>query len=457
MNIDDIRDSDVGNKKAIDSATSKTKGFRTSFNTRINALKDSVDELNRFQDDDHVDRVRVALSESEQAHVKLENGFCYCLALLPLEENGEDSDNAVLLQEKVSLLSRDMQKARVSAYAAITSQRKAAVAERQAAAASNIPSLHQPAFQTNFNAELRPFDLSLSNTPAEYRMWKEELKSYFDSNEIHRASAPVQNNYVRKCLDRDLVSRIVNQMDTSISVAAPTTGLLALIDQTFDTQYPLLTRRLTWASCKMNQGEEPDAFLDRYNTVKKEADLDKMSADDHAVYGLLAGIDEKHSALRQKLVEKKGESYSVLEEKVRTWMATKRANKTMGESHSSPKQAAQVNTVKGTAPAQKPGQQAWSGPPLPSPPSHIKNTPRSINGKCFVCGSKDHDKYACPVKTSASCTTCRGRHLHAVCLSEYIAWKKTLPGQPQHAQHRPPGYARAVTAGSAEETKEKTD
>jgi hypothetical protein len=316
-----------------------------------------------------------------------------------------------------------------------------------------------PTYKMHFNAELKPFDLSLTNTPPEFRMWKDEMETYFSSNDLKRAPPKVQINYVRKCLDLDLVARVSTDLDTTIPVYMAITGLLALLDKVFETQYPLVTKRLTWASCKQTQGETLDAFINRYLTVRLEAALAKMTMDDLSTYGLLSGLQDSNSVIRQKLMGKqKTEKFEVLIQKAREWSAEKRTSKSFAEANHTPKAAAAVNAVKFQQQSSSP--QASSGPRLPPPPAHIKNTPRSIHGKCFVCGDKGHDKYSCPKKESANCSKCSGRHFQQVCLKEYIAWKKTLPGQPQHATSgsKPAqSYARTVTSNPEEACTEKTD
>jgi hypothetical protein len=349
----------------------------------------------------------------------------------------DDSANTVALQTKIDTLTSDMTQARNVAYQAIS--------KRQAGAGGGqVP----PAFRAHFNNELKPFDLSLANTPAEYRMWKDELQTYFTCNELTKSSAPVQTNYLRKCLDLDLVTRTNADCDATIPVFTPKTGLLALLDEVFKTQYPILTRRMTWASCKQTQGEILDAYIDRYNTLAKEADLSSMKEDDFLTYGLLSGMNDQHSTIKQKLMGKTGIKYNVLVTKAREWSASKRCEK-----QSSAPKPAQVNFVKsGQKPAWNGAGNSNSGSSLPPVPASIKNTPRSIHGKCFVCGDASHDKYNCPQKQSASCRNCGGRHLQAVCLKEYIAWKKTLPGQQQSGASS--AKAHTVTAPQEKEKSE---
>jgi hypothetical protein len=90
--------------------------------------------------------------------------------------------------------------------------------------------------------------------------------------------------------------------------------------------------------------------------------------------------------------KQKTEKFEVLIQKAREWSSEKRTSKSFVEANTTPKAAAAVNAVKFQQQSSSP--QASSGPRLPPPPAHNTTTPRSIHGKCFVCGDKGHDKYS---------------------------------------------------------------
>jgi hypothetical protein len=82
MDIDNIKAEDIGNAAAFKTATKKTKGNRSCFTKRETALQLAITELAAHPDDDREDQVRKMLTLLEEAHMKLENAFYYCLALL---------------------------------------------------------------------------------------------------------------------------------------------------------------------------------------------------------------------------------------------------------------------------------------------------------------------------------------------------------------------------------------
>jgi hypothetical protein len=171
MNIADIHEDDIGSKTAIDAATNKCKGLKTAFNNKCRACTTAIAEMAGTPDDDHEDRVRETLAQAVAAEQNLEYAFCYLSALLNEDEN---SANMVALTGRMTSLASNMTITRGAVYAAIAKKRTAA---------ANLPNRGAMAGKSVFNAELRPGDLPLSTTPAEFRRWKEELDSYFASNQ----------------------------------------------------------------------------------------------------------------------------------------------------------------------------------------------------------------------------------------------------------------------------------
>ena len=59
------------------------------------------------------------------------------------------------------------------------------------------------------------------------------------------------------------------------------------------------------------------------------------------------------------------------------------------------------------------------------PPASIKITPRSLKGRCFICGATTHAKDECTKKGLAKCSTCgKDNHFPNDCLAEYIKWSQ---------------------------------
>jgi hypothetical protein len=256
------------------------------------------------------------------------------------------------------------------------------------------------------------------------------------------AAIPEQNNYVKKCLDDKLAALLDHKIDDAITINNPTEGILALIDPAFMGRYPILPRRLQWGSCKMTAGETPDLFMARYDAVKREADITTMTSDDLAMHGYLGGLGEKSPQLKLKLMDLKDPTYEMFGKKVTQWMSTRRNLTTYKETEGAP--AAQVNYVK--------SQQKVTVP------ASIKLTPDILRqqGKCFTCGSTAHTGKNCDKKeTNPACGKCKKTgHLQAVCLSEYMAWRrKTTSGQGGKGGHG--ANARQVSAGSNDDEEQQ--
>jgi hypothetical protein len=103
MDIDNIHADDIGNAAAFKTATNKTKGHRSCFTKRETALQLAITDLAAHPADDREDQGRKGLTLLEEAHIKLENAFCFCLALL----TDQDEENATLLNDQIDFLSRE--------------------------------------------------------------------------------------------------------------------------------------------------------------------------------------------------------------------------------------------------------------------------------------------------------------------------------------------------------------
>ncbi|TRY80713.1 hypothetical protein TCAL_14486 [Tigriopus californicus] len=317
-------------------------------------------------------------------------------------------------------------------------KREADKAELELATAQKAtkPQIIMPAF----NIALKPFELSISNTLAEYRSWKDDLRSFFRSNHLEDTSIFEQNGYVKSCLDCTLSADMTYKMDPSKHVNDPVSGIMALIEEAFVAAYPTMSRRLEWASCKQQPGEEPDSYMSSYNAIMREADFKKMSADDFAKFGLISGINDKYESLRQKLMAMKDTTYVEVQQKLTTYMATKRTNRKMGES------SAKVMTVKSQGQGKSPNQRTPFGPPLNLPiPAHIKITPETNKGRCSKCGQSGHMGRDCSQKNTARCTKCdKDGHCATTCLAEYFKWSKPLDNGGQEKK-APSGKAQQIS------------
>ena len=94
---------------------------------------------------------------------------------------------------------------------------------------------------------------------------------------------------------------------------------------------------------------------------------------------------------------------------------------------------------------------------LPHAPSHIKITPHTLYGRCFVCGGTDHQRQNCPKAHDARCEPngCgKTGHYKATCFDAYYKWKQAwenagCPASGPLAPGRPSNNGRGRGRGSS--------
>ena len=233
------------------------------------------------------------------------------------------------------------------------------------------------------DTSLRPEKLTMDMQPGDYRKWRGALESFFEANDLAAAKHKVQNSHVLSCINteiRDLISAEIAEVPAFDDVA----GIVQLIEKVYSRKHTATSKKLALFTCKTKQGEKPIAFVARLNQLFTEADLVSMSVDETKRFFLISGIT--HSGLRSKLLDVAGPGAR---------RPTGRRQRARGR------------------------RRGWI-----EPPSTIKNTPTSMQGRCSACGSKSHMKKDCSKAATATCSTCRCRgHFATVCMADYYAWR----------------------------------
>ena len=284
------------------------------------------------------------------------------------------------------------------------------------------------------DTSLRQEKLTMDVQPGDYRKWRGALESFFEANDLAAAKHKVQNSHVLSCINteiRDLISAEIAEVPAFDDVA----GIVQLIEKVYSRKHTATSKKLALFTCKTKQGEKPIAFVARLNQLFTEADLVSMSVDETKRFFLISGIT--HSGLRSKLLDVAEPTYAKLVAKIDAWTA---ASETARVIEHAQQEAAKVNAVKtngsgrggarGGAGRGRGGQRGGgngrggAGRGWIEPPSTIKNTPTSMQGRCSACGSKSHMKKDCSKAATATCSTCRGRgHFATVCMADYYAWR----------------------------------
>ena len=83
-------------------------------------------------------------------------------------------------------------------------------ATKAAATAAVVPRFQAVSPRILVVDTLKPFVLSLQNTPVEFRQWKRKLDAFFSTSHLGLANTLDQQAYVRQFLNSDLDARIAS-------------------------------------------------------------------------------------------------------------------------------------------------------------------------------------------------------------------------------------------------------
>ena len=295
------------------------------------------------------------------------------------------------------------------------------------------------------DTSLKPACLTMDVAPAEYRKWREGLECFFEANELHGAKHKVQNSHVKSCVNTEIGDLIGTEI-ADVPAFDATAGIVALIDKVYNRKHTATSKKLALFACKAKPGEKPVSFVARLNQLFIDADLISMGPDEMKRFFLISGITQ--SGLRTKLLEVTDPTYNKLIEKVNAWTATTETAKALDNAQ---QEAAKINAVR-TGGAGRGGRGGGSGGRggrggggsgrggrgggnggrgWIEPPSSIKNTPTSMEGRCSACGSRSHMKKDCSKAATATCSTCnRCGHFNTVCMVDFYSWRdKNLRGE----------------------------
>ena len=124
---------------------------------------------------------------------------------------------------------------------------------------------------------LQPFVLTKDHNPSELQKWKKQVSEYFQSGNIFKQSANLQQAYLYRCLDDDIAERLEAIVSTDATIEECMVG----IENIFKTIYPLLTRCHRFHQMKP-EGEDSVKYMARIKRANKEADMKSLTENDLA-------------------------------------------------------------------------------------------------------------------------------------------------------------------------------
>ena len=338
-------------------------------------------------------------------------------------------------------------KARTDAATASINAAARVTSSAQATAGAAAPT---PDISAVYCEALRPkTQLSTECKPEVYAEWKSSIKAWMEMSGFDRGSANTRTELIKKCLSTEFAIQIKPFLVDNAEPNGPQ-GIFAVIDSAYKRAYPIFAKRMAALTRKIGGNEDVDAFYAKYMTMLEEEQIEKMSRDE--LYGMMMMIAlDPINDLREKLFEIEGQpTIMQVHEKIQKWKMGKVLNKAASKS------ANKVNNIRGGGRGGRGGRGrggrggAQSGanqmPSLPHAPAHIKITPHTLYGRCFVCGGTDHQRQNCPKAHDARCEPngCgKTGHYKATCFDAYYKWKQAwenagCPASGPLAPGRPP-------------------
>ena len=274
---------------------------------------------------------------------------------------------------------------------------------------------------------LKPPILTKDFTPVEYKSWVRKFRSYFNTGRVDRLQVEDQQSVWRICVDPHIEERIADQMTDTTPVFG-VGGVMDMLDEDFQTKYPLTTRRADYFRLQQKEGQPFSEHMAKLLRIAKEAELAALTVDDLHCFRLISSVTDKK--LREKFLKLETPTLADLTKAVRAYERVQATCDALDEEDNQ----ARARPIKTAPSTTKPDDRR------PDRRTDKKKAPH-----CFACGSPDHLRNICKLRDS-TCTFCQKRgHTEAVCRSKLSSTQpSTRPNFTPKAPER--AKARAVRA-----------
>ena len=260
----------------------------------------------------------------------------------------------------------------------------------QARARARAPAQAEGEAKPKLCSDLKPFQLKCESPHNEKRSWKEAFQAYYEASRLDMYSLKEQHQFFFNCLALALRSRIKEndnyRGDLNVFGAQGEVTLETILDAEFDLSDPLFNRRYDFFTYMQAQGQTFSNYMLKLKQKADECELHRLTQEELMVFRCITGVSEKE--LQSRFMKLGDPSLADIKKEVRTFEAGKKALSVMEKDKA---KAAVAHTSQPNTGA-KPKVQV----------------PKSIQGKCFTCGSSDHVKQQCNKKPDeVSCNICK--------------------------------------------------
>ena len=248
------------------------------------------------------------------------------------------------------------------------------------------------------NTALRPEKLTENFTPREFTEWAEQFKAYYITSNFNKCAVPVQQAYLRQCLNKTIWFRIGANVEEDTEIFGDASSCMSLLLDEFKERYPEFNRRLTFFRSEQQAGQSMTDYMIRNRQLHDEADMHEITQEQMLLFRNIAGCRDKK--LRERLLELEIRTLSELTKFVTRWEVAKKEDKDIDKTNAS--KASQIK-----------GRQQKSGK------DGTKKKPGDPDWKCYRCGSRKHHYKDCTVPATVVCKYCdKTGHTVDACMSK---------------------------------------
>ena len=278
--------------KAINAKVRSLGGHKKWLTQFSRECTTAIQQYKVFRSSDFEIKVDQAWLKIHEQHVKISAIYDELHELNP-DESASYTQQETELDKKVDDLSKLIETSKLDVVASVGAS--AAAANQDSTATVRCKPV----------TALRPDTLQQDDTPARLRVWKEDYRTYHSESNMDTAGLKAQHGYFKACLSPDLKEKVQNLIDhlPIFSSDADTKTCFSVLDEIFLQVYPLIKRRQEYFELQQHQGQLTSQFLQKLLELSKEADIDKLTADDHLVFRCLQGMSPTQNELKEKILE----------------------------------------------------------------------------------------------------------------------------------------------------------
>ncbi len=145
--------------------------------------------------------------------------------------------------------------------------------------------------QFRANKSLKPKELSMGFSPAQFRNWKAQFRAYCNSSKMTELSLPEQQAYLFHNIGDTIHDRIMAHINDQTPILGGS-GCMQLIQDEFLRAHLLIHRIIAFVKCKEENNQDLADCIAKLNGLGSEADLHNLTMDDLFMLQLMVGIKD---------------------------------------------------------------------------------------------------------------------------------------------------------------------